>query len=146
MELRLLKPAGHPFEGLSARLQLTPGLGITQQVGQGALRAGEHPLCENSLRDAVALQFGDDPLGQVFGVDLLPATAAPGASTAGTTRGAGQHAIAWKRGQGGAAGVELPDFGGLLVGQVLLVVLAVEVWVVTASWVLVGLHLVELVA
>lgn len=82
LELGLLEPAGHPLEGLPPGLQLSPGLGVPQQVGQGALRPGQHPLGEDGLRNAVPLQFVDDPCGQVFGVDLLPAAAPTGTSAA----------------------------------------------------------------
>lgn len=37
LKLGLLEPAGHPLEGLAAGLELAPGLGVPQEVRQGAL-------------------------------------------------------------------------------------------------------------
>jgi len=37
LKLGLLQPAGHPLKGLAAGLELAPGLGVPQEVGQRAL-------------------------------------------------------------------------------------------------------------
>lgn len=74
LKLGLLQPAGHPLKGLAAGLELAPGLGIPQEVRQGALRPTQDPLGEDGLGDAVPLQLCDDPLGHISGVDLLTAT------------------------------------------------------------------------
>lgn len=71
MELRLLQPFPHAAEGLSAGLELGPGLGVSQQVGQGPLGPAQDPLGKDGLRDAVALQFRGDPLGHLFGIHLF---------------------------------------------------------------------------
>lgn len=75
LKLGLLEPAGHPLKGLAAGLELAPGLGVPQEVGQCALRPTQDPLCKDGLGNAVSLQFGDDPLGNIPGVDLLPGAA-----------------------------------------------------------------------
>lgn len=138
LKLGLLQPTRHPLEGLAARLELAPGLGVPQEVGQRALRPAQNPLGEDGLGDAVPLQLGDDPLGNVPGVDLLPAAASAALR-------AGQHALAG-RGRGGRRRVEVfAHLGDLLAWVVVrLVVLAVEVRVV-AGVVLVSLHFVQLV-
>ncbi len=71
LELRLLQPFPHPAEGFPARLELAPGLRVPEQVRKRPLRAAQHPLGENSLRDAVSFQFRGDPLGHFFGIDLF---------------------------------------------------------------------------
>lgn len=85
LELRLLQPFPHAAEGLSAGLELGPGFGVPQQVGQGPLGPAQDPLGKDGLRDAVALQLRGDPLRHLFGIHLLhlaprnttPSTAAP---------------------------------------------------------------------
>lgn len=71
LELRLLQPLPHSAKGLSPGLELGPGLGVSQQVGQGPLGPAQDPLGEDGLRDAVALQLRGDPLGHLFGIHLL---------------------------------------------------------------------------
>ncbi len=51
LELRLLQPFPHPAEGFPARLELAPGLRVPEQVWKRPLRAAQHPLGEDSLRD-----------------------------------------------------------------------------------------------
>ena len=81
LELGLLQPLPHPAEGLPAALELRPGLGVAQQVAEGALAAAEHALGEYRLRYAVPLELGADALRQLLRVDLLDLgrPAAPGA-------------------------------------------------------------------
>lgn len=71
MELRLLQPFPHAAEGLSAGLELGPGFGVSQQVGQGPLGPAQDPLGKDGLRDAVAFQLRGDPLRHLFGIHLL---------------------------------------------------------------------------
>lgn len=71
MELRLLQPLPHAAEGLSTGLELGPGFGVSQQVGQGPLGPAQDPLGKDGLRDAVALQLRGDPLRHLFGIHLL---------------------------------------------------------------------------
>lgn len=71
MEFRFLEPLPHPPERLPAGLQLGPGLGVAEQVGQRALRPAEHALREYRLWYAVPFQLGADSLRQLLGVDLL---------------------------------------------------------------------------
>ncbi len=71
MELRLLQPFPHAAEGLSTGLELGPGFGVSQQVGQGPLGPAQDPLGEDGLRDTVALQLRGDPLRYLFGIHLL---------------------------------------------------------------------------
>lgn len=71
LELRLLQPFPHATEGLSAGLELGPGFGVSQQVGQSPLGPAQDPLGKDGLRDAVALQLRGDPLRHFFGIHLL---------------------------------------------------------------------------
>lgn len=85
LELRLLQPFPHAAEGLSTGLELGPGFGVPQEVGQGPLGPTQDPLSKDGLRDAVALELCGDPLRHLFGIHLLhlsprnttPSSAAP---------------------------------------------------------------------
>ncbi|KAJ1210632.1 hypothetical protein NDU88_005994 [Pleurodeles waltl] len=98
LELGLLQPLPHPPEGLPAGLELAPGLGVAQQVGQGALRAAQHPLGEDGLRDAVALELGCDPLRHFLGVDLVELRGAPAGGARGGGGGGGGRAAGSQEG------------------------------------------------
>lgn len=66
-----MQPLPHPPERLPAGLEFAPGFGVAQQVREGPLGAAEHPLREDGLWDAVALELGGDTLRHLFGIDLF---------------------------------------------------------------------------
>ena len=66
-----MEPLPHSSECFSAGLELGPGLGVAEQIGQRPLGAAQHALGEDGLGDGVALELGRDALGELLRVDLL---------------------------------------------------------------------------
>lgn len=96
LELRLLQPFPHAAERLSPGLELGPGLGVPQQVGQRPLGPAQDPLCEDGLRDAVALELCGDPLRYLFGIHFFHLSSSPN-SCSNSSRGY----PSWLSGSGG---------------------------------------------
>ena len=51
LKLGLLQPLLHAPERLAPALELRPGLGVPQQVGEGSLGAAKYSLSKDCLRD-----------------------------------------------------------------------------------------------